>query len=102
MKCKILIDGDEKEVIISGITKSDRREFLNQAKKLAKLDKDDSVDDGEKADRALGVMDWIEKLGLDHSNLTDEEKEKIDLEASDIITDTAREILQPVGDKKKS
>ncbi len=102
MKCKILIDGKEREVIISGITKSHRREFLDFAKMLAKIDKDDSMDDGEKAEKALKIMDWIEELGLKHSNLPDEDKKKLDLEASDIITETTREILQPAGDKKKS
>jgi len=101
MKCKILIDGKEREVIISGITKAHRREFIEHAKVLSKLDKNDSIPDSEKIDKALEVTDWLEKLGLDHSNLTDEEKEALDIEASDIITATAREILQPDVEKKR-
>lgn len=101
MKCKILIDGKEREVVISGITKAHRREFLGFAKELAKLDKNEEIDDGEKADKALEVMDWIEKLGIEHSNLIDEDKAKLDLEALDVITISTRDILQPTGDKKK-
>jgi len=101
MKCKIIIDGKEKEVTISGITKSHRREFIDHAKALSKLDKNDSIDDAQKIDKALEVTDWLEKLGLDHSDLTPEEKEGLDLEASDIITSTSREILQPDVEKKR-
>ena len=102
MKCKIIIDGKEKEVTISGLSKNDRRELLTLAKGMAKLEKDESVDDGEKAEEALKVMDWMENLGLEHSDLNDEEKAKLDLEALDVITITTREILQPADDKKKS
>ncbi len=102
MKCKISIEGKEVEVIISGITKAHRRGFVKLATEINKLEKDDSIGDDEKANKALETMEWLENLGLEHSNLSDEQKEKLDLEATDEIVSTTREILHPQLDKKKS
>ena len=102
MKIKIIIEGQEREVIIQGMNKNLRSEFYDKIKELDKLDKEEGKSDADKIDSATRLIDWLEQAGLKHSNLTDEEKAKVDLEALDEISAAAREILQPSTVKKKS
>lgn len=102
MKIKILINGTEKEVTIQGMGKNHRREFYDKIKELDKFDKKEDTSDSDKIDVADSLLTWLEEIGLRHSNLTDEERKDLDLEALDEISTAAREILQPSEIKKKS
>ena len=102
MKIKIILEGKEREIVIQGMKKTHRRDFYDKIKDLDKIDKKEGVLDTDKIDAADGLLTWLEEMGLKHSDLTDEEKEKLDLEALDEISTAAREILQPSEIKKKS
>jgi len=100
MKIKLEINKKEKEVIIKGLTKSHRSQYFKKASKLDKINSDESVDNEIKLNEAENFINWLQELGLEYSDLTDEEKSSLDLEELDKITDCVRGILQPNLEKK--
>ena len=102
MKIKLILNNKEREVQIKGIKKKYRNEYYDLLLELEKIDDDESLSTREKLNTADKFITWLEDLGIKHSDLTEEEKKELDLEDLKIISETVREVLQPLSDKKKS
>ena len=100
MKIKIILGDKEREVKIKGIKKKYRNEYYDLLLELEKIDDDESLSTREKLMKADEFITWLEDLGIDHSDLTEDEKKELDLEDLKIISATVREILQPLSEKK--
>lgn len=102
MKIKLTLNDKERDVKIKGIKKKYRNEYYDRLLELEKIDDDESLSTKEKLNTADKFITWLEDLGVEHSDLSKEEKEELDLEDLKIISETVREVLQPISDKKKS
>lgn len=101
MQVKIMVGDVEKLVTIKGIKKQYRKEYLDRIISLEKLQEDDSLSSKEKIEKATSVFDWCEELALKYSDLTEEEKESLDIENSDLLRDAVKDLLDPVSERKK-
>jgi len=101
MKIKLILGDKEKEINIKGIKKKYRNKYYDRLLELEKIDDDESLSTKEKLYKADEFITWLEDLGIQHSDLTEDEKKELDLEHLKIISEIVREILQPLSDKKK-
>lgn len=103
MKFKVIIDGSEKEVILTA-SSSERDVFLKKSTQLLKAEKNEEIDLESRAKVAIEFTTWLQELALSKINLNDEEKKKLkdDIEQLDIIIKNLSDILKPFGWEKKN
>ncbi len=101
MQVKIDLNGKERVVTIKGIKKKYRGEYLDKLLVMEKASEDKDLSTEEKLKAATEFLDWVESLAIEYSDLKEEEKEELDIEACDILRDEVRELLSPVSETKK-
>ncbi len=95
MKIKIMIEEKEREVIISGLKRKHKKAWMDKVNNLAKEFKEDNI-------AVIGnlgdFLDFQDDFIIEHSDLTKEEYDDLDLEEANKIILAVRKVLFPEGD----
>ncbi len=97
MKIKINVQGQEKEVIISGLKGKHRKNFLKMMQRIAEKTKKDNL---SAVQDAIEFLDYQDELAVEVTNIDKEEFENLDLEEANKILNAISKILFPGSEGK--
>ncbi len=95
MKVKIIINEKEREVVISGLKRRHKKEWMNKINSMAKQYKQDDI---SVIGNMTEFLDFQDDFIIERSDLTKEEYDDLDLEEANKIILAIRKILFPEGD----
>ncbi|KKN09276.1 hypothetical protein LCGC14_1048300 [marine sediment metagenome] len=97
MKLKIKVQGEEKEVIVSGLKGKHRKNFLKMMQGIAEKTKKDNL---SAVQDAIEFLDYQDDLAVEVTDLSKEEFENLDLEEANKILNAISKILFPQSEGK--